>query len=210
VKAVRQHPIPNARNILEVLLDVDGCPLTVFANHWKSGAGDPATEKIRVADARVLRARLDEILQADPHADVIIGGDFNSQYNQKQRYPAMQETGLNDVLRSSGQRARDPRAPARSLQSLVRAAGGPARQRRLSRRVGHADPAYRFARALRLPRRAVRRPFVRRGEIRRPQYDAEGTPRRWTFDGPAGDGYSDHFPVYARFVTVTDNAPTAG
>ncbi len=83
VSDVRRHPTLNARTILEVRVEVDGAPLTLFANHWKSGAGDPATESSRVANARTLRTRLDEILRADPHADLIIGGDLNSQYNQK-------------------------------------------------------------------------------------------------------------------------------
>ena len=37
--------------------------------------------------------------------------------------------------------------------------------------------------------------------------DAKGLPFRWAFDGPGGRGFSDHFPVHARFVTVTDNRP---
>jgi Endonuclease/Exonuclease/phosphatase family len=207
VKAVRQHPIPNARNILEVLLDVNGCPLTVFANHWKSGASDPATEKIRVADARVLRARLDEILRDDPHADIIIGGDFNSQYNQKQRNPAMPETGLNDVLRSQGN-ARAIRGPQTDLYNLwfelpeaergsdvYRGEWGTLIQLIVSRGlfdyrgVQYVDHSFSVAKFAGL------------------NLGVDGTPRRWTFEGPAGDGYSDHFPVYARFVTVADNAP---
>ena len=34
--------------------------------------------------------------------------------------------------------------------------------------------------------------------------DADGLPLRWTFDGPAGGGFSDHFPVSARFTTVSE------
>ena len=34
--------------------------------------------------------------------------------------------------------------------------------------------------------------------------DAEGLPVRWTFDGPAGAGFSDHFPVAATFKAVPD------
>jgi hypothetical protein len=34
--------------------------------------------------------------------------------------------------------------------------------------------------------------------------DDQGLPVRWTSDGPAGAGFSDHFPIAARFVTVTD------
>jgi hypothetical protein len=203
VKAVRQHPIPNARNILELLLDVDGHPLYVFAVHWKSGAGDPGTEMIRVADAKVLRARLDEILQDDPHA----GGDFNSQYNQKQRYPAMKETGLNDVLRSQGN---------------VRAIHGA--QRDLYNLWFELPPAERGSDVFRGEWGTLVQLIVSRGlyDFRGAQYvdksfgvvkiagfnvGADGTPRRWTFDGPAGDGCSDHLPVFARFVTVNDNAP---
>ncbi|MDB6126374.1 MAG: Endonuclease/exonuclease/phosphatase, partial [Verrucomicrobia bacterium] len=36
--------------------------------------------------------------------------------------------------------------------------------------------------------------------------DAEGAPLRWDFAGPAGSGFSDHFPVVARFTTVADGA----
>ena len=60
------------------------------------------TEKTRVENARTLRARVDEILRDDPHADIILGGDFNSQYNQHQRYPAMERTGIDDVLGARG------------------------------------------------------------------------------------------------------------
>jgi hypothetical protein len=27
---------------------------------------------------------------------------------------------------------------------------------------------------------------------------------RWSFDGAAGSGFSDHFPVFAKFITVPD------
>jgi hypothetical protein len=37
--------------------------------------------------------------------------------------------------------------------------------------------------------------------------DASGRPVRWSATGPAGAGFSDHFPIYARFVTVADNQP---
>ncbi|MBI5382915.1 MAG: endonuclease/exonuclease/phosphatase family protein [Opitutae bacterium] len=207
VKSVRQHPIPNARNIVEVLLDVDGHPLTVFANHWKSGAGDPVTEKIRQADAQVLRARLDELLHADPHADILIGGDFNSQYNQKQRYPEMKQTGLNDVLRSQGNELAI-RGPQRDLYNLWYEL--PAEER--------GSDVYRgeWGTLIQL--------IVTRGlyDFRGVQYvdnsfavakfaglnqAADGTPIRWSSEGTAGAGYSDHFPISARFVTVDANQP---
>jgi hypothetical protein len=102
ITAVRSHPTPNARAILEVTLDVDGYPLTVFQNHWKSGAGDPETEVSRRENAKTLRLLVDGLLKADPNADFIIGGDLNSHYNQKQRYREMRTTGINDILGSQG------------------------------------------------------------------------------------------------------------
>ena len=59
VRNVRSHATLNARAILEVQTDVDGAPLYLFANHWKSGASDPESEPVRVANARTLRTRLD-------------------------------------------------------------------------------------------------------------------------------------------------------
>ena len=43
VKGVRSHPTLDARAILEVQVEVDGAPLYLFNNHWKSGAGDAET-----------------------------------------------------------------------------------------------------------------------------------------------------------------------
>ncbi len=106
IKAVRQHRVQAARTIVEAEIDVGGESVFVFANHWKSGAGSPATETTRIQNAGVARARLDEILKANPHANIVFGGDLNSHYNQKQRYPAMAKTGIQDVLRSQGDPAK--------------------------------------------------------------------------------------------------------
>ena len=207
VQAVRQHPIPGARHILEVQVVVDGQPLTIFANHWKSGAGDAAQETTRVADAAVLRARLDELLLADPHADILLGGDFNAHYNQKARYPQMRQTGINDVLRSQGN-ALAVRGPQRDLFNLWFEL--PAAERGSDVFAGEWGTLIQLI--------ATRGLFDHRGVqyvdksfavAKFPGLNQadDGTPRRWTFDGPAGQGCSDHFPIYARFVTVADNAP---
>ena len=106
IKAVRQHRVQAARTIVEAELDVGGESVFVFANHWKSGAGSPATESTRIQNAGVARTRLDEILKANARANIVFGGDLNSHYNQKQRYPAMAKTGIQDVLRSQGDPAK--------------------------------------------------------------------------------------------------------
>ena len=204
VKRVRSHPTLDARAILEVEVEVDGAPLYLFDNHWKSGASDPATETIRVANARTLRTRLDEILRADPNADIILGGDFNSQYNQKQRYPKMKVTGINDVLGSQGNELA-VRGPSRDLYNLWYEL--PAAERGSDTFRGEWGTLMQL--------------IVSRGlyDFRGVQYvdgsfgvakfpglnmEADGTPKRWSFDGPAGSGFSDHFPVFAKFITVPD------
>jgi hypothetical protein len=198
------HPTLNARAILEVQVDVDGAPLYLFANHWKSGAGDAETEPTRVANAQTLRTRLDEILRAEPNADIIIGGDFNSQYNQKQRYPKMTTTGINDVLGSQGNElaVRQPERPLYNLwfelppeqrgSDTFQGEWGTLMQLIISRGlydyngVQYVDNSFTVAKFPGL------------------NADDKGLPLRWTFDGAAGAGVSDHFPIAAKFVTVTD------
>jgi len=204
VKAVRAHPTTDARAILEVQLEVDGAPLYVFANHWKSGASDPETEATRVANAKTVRTRLDEILRTDPNADVVLGGDFNSQYNQKQRYPKMKVTAINDTLGSQGN------------ELAVRGS-----QRDLYNLWFELPAADRGSDTFRGEWGTLIQLIVSRGlyDYRGVQYvdgsfgvgkfpglnaDATGVPIRWSFDGPAGAGFSDHFPVFAKFITVPD------
>ncbi len=207
VKAARSHPTVDARAILEVQVEIDGALLYVFANHWKSGASDPATEPTRVENARTLRTRLDEIWKSDPNADVILAGDFNSQYNQRQRYPAMKTTGINDVLGSQGNELAI-RGAQRALYNLWYELPAPER--------GSDTFRGEWGTLMHL--------IVSRGvyDFRGVQYvdnsftvakfpglnaDASGLPMRWSGDGPAGSGFSDHFPVAAKFITVTDNRP---
>ena len=204
VKRSISHPTLNARAILEVQVEVDGAPLFLFANHWKSGASDPETEATRVANAQTLRTRLDELLRADPNADIIIGGDLNSQYNQKQRYPKMKVTGINDTLRSQGNELA-VRGAQRDLYNLwyelpveqrgsdtYRGEWGTLMHLIISRGlydyrgVQYVDNSFTVAKFAGL------------------NVDDLGLPVRWSGTGPNGGGFSDHFPIAARFTTVTD------
>jgi endonuclease/exonuclease/phosphatase family metal-dependent hydrolase len=98
----RIHPLHRARPILEVWLRDGEKEFVVFANHWKSGASSKKMEAIRVRNAEVLRRRIEELMKQDAQTDFLLAGDFNSQYNQNQLYN-MKKTGLNDVLKSTGQ-----------------------------------------------------------------------------------------------------------
>lgn len=205
VKQAISHPTVDARPILEVQVEVDGALLYLFNNHWKSGAGNADTEKTRVANARTLRTRLDEILKEDPNADIIIGGDFNSQYNQKVRYPKMKETGINDVLGSQGNELAI-RGESRDLYNLW----------------FELPPEERGSDTYQGEWGTLMQMIITRGlyDYRGVQYvddsfgvakipglnlDDKGLPIRWSFDGPAGSGFSDHLPIFAKFLTVTDN-----
>ena len=201
----RTHDTEGARGILEVVVEVDGHRLYLFNNHWKSGASDPSTEPVRMGNARVLRERLDEILRADPHADIVVGGDFNSQYNQRQRYPEMPRTAMNDVLRSQGDELalQMPAGPdlynlwfelphERRGSDVFRDEWGTLMQMLVSRGL------YDFNGIQYLDNTFAVGAF--------PGLNADEQSRRpvrWQFaDG--GAGFSDHFPVFAMFRTVED------
>ncbi len=195
---VRSHRLASARAILEATVDVEGAPFIVFVNHWKSGASDLAAEAIRRDNARVLRDRLDEILKADPNADLIITGDLNSHYNQKQRYREMRTTGINDILGSQGNELA-VRGKDRDLYNLwfelpsdqrgsdtFRGEWGTLMHLIISRGlydqngIQYEDNSFAVMKFAGLNANAL------------------GLPNRWS-RGRVPGGFSDHFPLYARF-----------
>lgn len=207
ISAVRTHPTPNARAILEATLDVDGHPLTVFANHWKSGASDLECEAIRSENAKTLRARLDEIFKADPNADVIVAGDLNSDYNQNRRRRGMKMTAINDLLGSQGNELalRGDTADLYNLwfelpsnnrgSDIYKGEWGTLMHIILSRGlydrngVQYVDNSF----------KVMKFPGL--------NTDVFGRPVRWSRSKTPG-GFSDHFPVLARFRTVEDGDKT--
>ena len=72
------HP---TRLILEVsLLAKNNDTLHVFVNHWPSRlGGQEASENNRVAAAKTLRALVDLLLKTNPSANIVIMGDFNDE-----------------------------------------------------------------------------------------------------------------------------------
>ncbi len=211
IEYAKFHALERARDILEVGLSVEGHSLILFDNHWKSGASNAVTEILRVQNAGVLRKRLDEILAEDPSADIVLGGDFNSYYNQKERNPEMTQTALNDVLRSRG----DEKAlieddgvdlynlwlelpPGKRGSEVYRGRWGTLMQLIVTpglydfRGIQYVDNSF----------------FV----LAAPGLNVEeaggfGRPKRWYFYGTEGGGFSDHLPVGARFRTVEENLP---
>ncbi len=205
----RSHSTPDARDILEVKLDVEGHPLTVFVNHWKSGAGNPVSEPARRLNAKTLRERLEQILAEDPSADVLLAGDFNSQYNQTQAYPFMGQTGVNDVLGSQGDEKKTATATGYSLYNLWYEL--PPEERGSDEFDGNwgtlmqdmITPGLYDYSGVQYVDNSFRIVKVEGVNTRTPLK----LPRRWSNAG-AGSGASDHFPVSARFRTVEDNDKT--
>lgn len=205
VKAVRSHPTPDARDILEADLDVDGHTLVVFVNHWKSRAGDVGAEEARRLNARTLRERLEARLAEDPATDVVVAGDFNSHYNQSKVNAHLGKTGVNDVLGSQGDETATAAATGYSLYNLwheVPAA------RRFS---DHHDGEWGTLMQMMVTpgvydQRGVQYIDNSFGPVILEGVNTVGPlklPRRWTNAG-RGAGWSDHFPVAARFRTVPD------
>lgn len=97
----REIAVPGGggRAILEVRIDVRGSDLFVFVNHWKAKS---APESRRIISARLLSERL---LEFPREADIVVAGDFNSNYNEYlslSRHPDLNDTGgrtgINHVL----------------------------------------------------------------------------------------------------------------
>ena len=191
---------PSARGILETELEVGGAKVTILGNHWKSGAGNPAMENTRLGNAKTVRDRLDQILQEVPKSDVIIGGDFNTQYNQGHRYSFMTKTAIQDVLGSQGDAA------------MFKGEGKPD----LYNLWFDVPPDQRFSDEYNGEWGTLIQILVTRGlgdgkgvdyvpgsfhQVRVPGVNSReplGLPWRWTNYGP-GWGASDHFPVMATF-----------
>lgn len=210
IAETKSHHTLGARTILEAVLDVQGHRLYTFNNHWKSGASDPGTEPTRVGNARVLRDRIDQILASDPQADIVLGGDFNSQYNQSLRYPQMNTTGVCDILGSQGDELALRQNGGPDLYNLwfelppdqrgsdvYRGQWGTLMQMLITpglydyRGVQYVDNSFEVAILENVNAQAGSR-----------------VPLAWNFEGDVGGGFSDHFPVYAHFRVVDDGDPT--
>ncbi|MDB5037247.1 MAG: endonuclease [Bacteriovoracaceae bacterium] len=71
------------RTIQETPLQIDGHRMIVFANHWKSRLTRPPDTDGGIAkralSAKLVRKRLDEILEANSKEDVLVVGDLNDE-----------------------------------------------------------------------------------------------------------------------------------
>ncbi len=103
IKKKELHPHDEiARCILEITLDIQGTPLILFVNHWKSKHGP---ESMRIVYAKRLRREIDRL---KGNTDFILMGDFNSNYNEYKTFLNSRElndtngiTGINQILKTT-------------------------------------------------------------------------------------------------------------
>lgn len=205
ITSVKSHPTRAARAILEVTVDVDGYPLTLLGNHWKSGAGNLESEKQRQENAKVVRKRLDAIFAADPHADVIVAGDLNSHYNQNRRYREMRKTGINDILRSQGNELALRQRNGPDLYNLWFELPSNQRGSDIYQNEWGTLMHLILSRGL-YDQRGVQYVDNSFTVLKIPGLNADifGRPIRWS-RGETPGGFSDHFPILAKFRVAHEN-----
>jgi len=93
--AARIHGVQDLRSVLEVTIDVGTEELVLFAVHAKSRKeGVEETEAQRIATAKVISTRTQELLHENPFLAIIVAGDFNQSADSFQREGQAYQTAL--------------------------------------------------------------------------------------------------------------------
>jgi endonuclease/exonuclease/phosphatase family metal-dependent hydrolase len=100
-REIRVNYSPKDRNILEATLTIEGHPLTIFVNHWKSKSRS-GKESRRIHYAKALMKR---IASLPKEREYLITGDLNSHYDEfrvlnKRLDDSGGKTGINHILKS--------------------------------------------------------------------------------------------------------------
>lgn len=81
IRSVTAHSVAVSgvalRPLLEVTIDVEGMPVSVFSAHWKSKLGNDDTDAVRRAQELVLASRISSLVSGNPEALYVACGDFN-------------------------------------------------------------------------------------------------------------------------------------
>ncbi len=101
ITSVTEIAVPGrgTRNILKAAIDIDGRQLIIYVNHWKSKTG-PESRRLVYASAL-----LADMKSLPVSADVVLAGDFNSDYNEFETFARIKRlndtngiTGINHIL----------------------------------------------------------------------------------------------------------------
>ena len=87
-KEISHETIPvneiRTRDILHVFGELGGEKIHLFVNHWPSRVGGlEETEVKRIAVAQILKSKIDELLEEDSLAKIIVMGDMNDEPTNK-------------------------------------------------------------------------------------------------------------------------------
>ncbi|MEM7048102.1 MAG: endonuclease/exonuclease/phosphatase family protein [Acidobacteriota bacterium] len=181
-------PDDHTRDIVGASFRFRGAKLHVFANHWPSRR-NPAP--VRRAAADVLRQAIDDLLAADPAADVLVLGDLNDEPG---------DPSVTEGLRAFEDWRRARRTPG-ALFNLWRGVKDPGtlvyrdEWFRLDHAIASAGLFDRqgFRLVGRRPMRVLRLPYLLN----------EGEPFRTYSWGEHVGGTSDHLPLLVRLRVVT-------
>ncbi|MDR9418219.1 endonuclease/exonuclease/phosphatase family protein [Gracilimonas sp.] len=203
------HHLVRARPILETWINVKGNELVIFNNHWKSGASSWQMEQVRHQNAKVLRARLDELLAENPNLDIVLAGDFNSDYNQSYRYD-FEKTAVNDILGSIGDEQKVAKGNTDFVYNLwydfpVNKRGSDTYQGKWGTLMQimitsgmYDDEGIQY----------VDNSFDR-GDFGFNTFSTSGEPKRWS-SAFTGSGYSDHLPISMKFRLAEESIIYSG
>ena len=208
-REVRVNYSERDRNILEATVEIDGHPLTIFVNHWKSKSRS-GTESRRIRYAKALMKRIAALPKG---REYLITGDLNSHYDEyrvitKRLDDSGGKTGVNHILKT------------------IKNGEFVTEQEIMSDRNGSH---YNLWLELSPARRWSHKYYGRRGSIdhillpgslfdgkgidyvndsfavfKAPYlFTREGWIRQWDYQNGKhkGRGYSDHLPIYAEFST---------
>lgn len=173
-----------------------GIPLYIFVNHWPSRrGGEEASRPKRMAAALAVRYSIDTILAANPGANIVLMGDFNDTPNDSSILSGLKATGKMEGIEKfqlfntlaqragNGEGSHAYRGEFSMLDQLM-----------VSSAIVSGQQAIQY-----IPESAS----IYKPEWMHDKYAKEkGTPYR-TYNGPKFiGGYSDHFPVYAKFQII--------
>lgn len=90
----------SARDPQVVSIDVNGQPLRLYTAHWKSKRGDQQSgDAMRTAIAELIKSDIESQVSANPQLDVLVMGDFNSDYNERPLQEGLKSTDDKDNLK---------------------------------------------------------------------------------------------------------------
>lgn len=91
----------SARDPQVVTIDVEGNPIRLYTAHWKSRRGDrDSGNAMRNAVAELIKKDIDKQSASNPNLDVLVLGDFNSDYNETPLQNGMNSTDDKNNLKS--------------------------------------------------------------------------------------------------------------